>query len=74
MCVCVLALVLALFTSEWRGFGGPLRATAGGVPGIFGEGRLPGEGCDSQRSPLWASKINLCHCCCALELLLRAEA
>lgn len=75
LCVRVLALVLALSLHfcVWRGFAGPLLAKAEGVPGIFGEGKLPGEGCDIQRSPLWFFKINLCHCCCALELFLRAD-
>ena len=74
MCVSVrvLALVLALHSGVWGGFAGPLLAKAEGVPGVPGAGGLPGEGCDTHRSRLWSFKINLCHCCCALEPFLKA--
>lgn len=53
MSVCVCAdLALAFFTSEWRGFVGPLRAKAEGVPGILGEGKLPSEVCTSRDAHL----------------------
>lgn len=73
MCVCAGPGARSLHFCVWRGFAGPLLAKAEGVPGIFGEGGLPGEGCDIQRSPLWSFKIDLCHCCCALELFLKAD-
>lgn len=69
MYVCAGPGAHSLHFCVWRGFAGPLLATAEGVPGIFGEG----ESCSIQTSPLWSSKINLCHCCCALELSLKAD-
>lgn len=56
LCMCVLTLVLAFFTSEWRGFVGPHCAKAEGVPGIFGEGKLPAEIYTSRARPSGASK------------------
>lgn len=36
-------------------------------------GYLEREGCDIQRPLLWSFKINLCHCCCALELFQKGD-
>lgn len=69
LCVCVLALVLTLFTS----------VCGEALLGLFllqqrvCLGYLEGEGCGIQTSPLWSFKINLCHCCCGLELSLKAD-
>lgn len=73
VCVCAGPGAHSLHFSVWRGFAGPLLATAEGVPGMFGERGLTGEGCGIQTSPLWSFKITLCHCHCALELCLEAD-
>lgn len=73
MCACAGPGARSLHFCVWRGFAGPLLAKAEGVPGIFGEGGLPGKCCDIQTSPLWSFKISLCYCCHALELFLKAD-